>query len=263
MADGRKGLSTEAMLVISGVVGLLVLLWLWLLVTYAFFGALLMGLVVGVMVFLILYYGYGDMKDGGAHSDAEPAASTAPASDSTGAGFGLSAMAEEPASFKPAPSEPASAPDPAPEPEPTPVSAAPEQSIAAAPVEEPADAPVETPVAETAPEPVAPKPTAAAPVAGGEGTKPEMMTAPREGGADNLKEIKGVGPKLEELLHSLGVYHFDQIAGWGPAEVAWMDENLKGFRGRVSRDGWVEQAKILAAGGETEFSSRVDKGEVY
>ena len=90
-----------------------------------------------------------------------------------------------------------------------------------------------------------------------------MMSAPRDGGADNLKEIKGVGPKLEELLHSLGVYHFDQIAGWGPSQVAWMDQNLKGFRGRVSRDDWVEQAKILAAGGDTEFSSRVDKGEVY
>lgn len=97
----------------------------------------------------------------------------------------------------------------------------------------------------------------------GEGAKPEMMDAPREGGADNLKEIKGIGPKLEMLCHSLGVYHFDQIAGWGAQEVAWMDANLKGFRGRVSRDDWVGQAKILAAGGETEFSQRVDGGKVY
>ena len=82
-------------------------------------------------------------------------------------------------------------------------------------------------------------------------------------GADDLKRIKGVGPKLEELLHSLGIYPFHQIAAWGPAEVAWMDSNLEGFFGRVTRDDWVGQAKLLAAGGETEFSQRVDEGEVY
>ena len=89
------------------------------------------------------------------------------------------------------------------------------------------------------------------------------MQAAREGGPDDLKKIKGVGPKLEQLLHSLGIYHFDQIAAWGPAEVAWMDDNLVRFKGRVSRDNWVEQAKILANGGETEFSKRVAKGDVY
>jgi len=95
------------------------------------------------------------------------------------------------------------------------------------------------------------------------GSQPEARSAPRDGGADDLKEIKGVGPKLESLLHELGIYHFDQIAGWSAAEVAWMDDNLKGFRGRVSRDDWIGQARILAAGGETDFSTRVDKGEVY
>ena len=95
------------------------------------------------------------------------------------------------------------------------------------------------------------------------GEQPAKLSGPRDGGPDNLKEIKGVGPKLENTLHDLGIYHFDQIANWSAAEVAWMDGNLKGFRGRVSRDGWIEQAKILAAGGETEFSRRVDKGGVY
>lgn len=93
--------------------------------------------------------------------------------------------------------------------------------------------------------------------------KPEMLTAARGGKADNLKEIKGVGPKLEALLNRMGVFHFDQIAGWRAPEVAWVDENLEGFKGRVTRDTWVAQAKILAAGGDTEFSKRVDKGEVY
>ncbi|MEM9911740.1 MAG: hypothetical protein AAF922_13245, partial [Pseudomonadota bacterium] len=66
-----------------------------------------------------------------------------------------------------------------------------------------------------------------------------------------------------KLLHSMGFYHFDQIAGWSSDEVAWVDENLEGFKGRVSRDGWIDQAKTLAAGGETEFSKRVGEGDVY
>jgi NADH-quinone oxidoreductase subunit E len=99
--------------------------------------------------------------------------------------------------------------------------------------------------------------------AAGPSIKPEMLTAPRDGGGDNLKEIKGVGPKLETLLHEMGVYHFDQIASWSETEVAWMDQNLKGFKGRVSRDTWIAQAQVLAAGGETEFSSKVGKGGVY
>lgn len=96
-----------------------------------------------------------------------------------------------------------------------------------------------------------------------EGEKPATLDAPRGGSADNLKEIKGVGPKLEAMLHDMGFYHFDQIAGWSAQEVAWVDANLTGFKGRVSRDNWVEQAKVLASGEETEFSKRVDKGEVY
>ncbi len=97
----------------------------------------------------------------------------------------------------------------------------------------------------------------------GAGRRPELLEAPREGGPDDLKQIKGVGPKLEQMLHGMGIFHFDQIAAWGPEEVAWVDENLQGFKGRVSRDNWVEQARRLAAGEETEFSSRVKKGDVY
>jgi predicted flap endonuclease-1-like 5' DNA nuclease len=96
-----------------------------------------------------------------------------------------------------------------------------------------------------------------------EGTKPATLTAAREGGPDNLKEIKGVGPKMEKMLHSMGFFHFDQIANWTADEEAWVNANLEGFKGRVSRDNWVEQAKILASGGETEFSKRVDDGDVY
>lgn len=95
------------------------------------------------------------------------------------------------------------------------------------------------------------------------GEGPARLAAPRAGGADDLKKIKGVGPKLEKLCNDMGFYHFEQIAAWTPAEVAWVDENLEGFKGRVSRDEWVDQARTLAAGGETEFSGRVEEGDVY
>lgn len=95
------------------------------------------------------------------------------------------------------------------------------------------------------------------------GQRPAMLETARDGQPDDLKQISGIGPKLERLCHDLGVYHFDQIALWSDAEVAWMDANLKGFKGRVSRDNWVEQARILAEGGDTTFAERVRQGDVY
>jgi predicted flap endonuclease-1-like 5' DNA nuclease len=80
-----------------------------------------------------------------------------------------------------------------------------------------------------------------------EGARPAALTGPRGGTADDLKRIKGIGAKLEILCNQLGFYHFDQIAAWSDREVAWVDANLKGFKGRVTREKWVEQATILAA----------------
>lgn len=128
----------------------------------------------------------------------------------------------------------------------------------------PAPAPAAATEPEPAPEPVAEAEPAPEPAPAAEpGDKPTGMDAPRDGSADDLKQIKGVGPKLEQQLNSMGYWHFDQIAGWSDSDVAWVDENLEGFKGRVSRDGWVEQAKVLAGGGETEFSKRVEDGDVY
>ena len=79
------------------------------------------------------------------------------------------------------------------------------------------------------------------------GCSRSALEAPRGAGPDDLTRIKGVGPKLAALLNSLGYFHFDQIAAWTPEEVAWVDENLEGFKGRVSREHWVDQAKALAA----------------
>ncbi|SDU12262.1 NADH-quinone oxidoreductase subunit NuoE [Stappia sp. ES.058] len=92
-------------------------------------------------------------------------------------------------------------------------------------------------------------------------SEPELLKGARGGKADDLKKIKGVGPKIEGTLNDLGVYHFDQIAGWDEANKAWVDTRLK-FKGRIDREDWIGQAKQLADGGETEFSSRVEKGDV-
>lgn len=99
---------------------------------------------------------------------------------------------------------------------------------------------------------------AAAPV---EVTRPVGLDAPRAGAADDLKKIKGVGPKLEALLQRLGFWHFDQIAAWTPAELAWVDANLDAFNGRATREDWVGQARLLASGVETEHSRAVTRGE--
>ena len=77
--------------------------------------------------------------------------------------------------------------------------------------------------------------------------RPAQLTRARDGAPDDLTQIKGIGAKLEALCHDLGFYHFDQIAAWTANEVAWVDSNLDGFHGRVSRDDWVRQAKALMA----------------
>lgn len=79
-----------------------------------------------------------------------------------------------------------------------------------------------------------------------EAGKPEALSAPRSGGKDDLKKIKGVGPKLENTLNGLGIYHFDQIAKWKRAEIDWVDDYLS-FKGRIERDAWISQAKKFSS----------------
>lgn len=123
----------------------------------------------------------------------------------------------------------------------------------AKPAETPVTAVKTKQVAEVAIEPVAEK---AEPVAARlpleESGKPIGLAAPKGGKADDLKMISGVGPKIEGILHELGIYHFDQIAQWTPAEVVWVDDHLK-FSGRITREDWIAQAKALAKGGREEY----------
>lgn len=104
------------------------------------------------------------------------------------------------------------------------------------------------------PAPDAPKPAvkqaedakkAAAKPAKKAAAKPAKKAAAKpaaKAGADDLKKLKGVGPKLEEKLHAAGVTTFAQIAAWSADEIADMDDKLS-FKGRIERDGWVDQAK--------------------
>jgi NADH-quinone oxidoreductase subunit E len=95
-------------------------------------------------------------------------------------------------------------------------------------------------------------PAASPPVA--DEHKPAMLTAPRQGRGDDLKLIWGVGPKLEEMLNGMGIYHFDQIGQWNEMNLRWVDQNLGSFRGRAVRDDWIGQSKKLASGWRPERS---------
>ena len=81
--------------------------------------------------------------------------------------------------------------------------------------------------------------------AGPKGEAPKE--APKaEAGADDLKKLSGVGPALEKKLLAAGITTFAQIAAWTEADIADFDEKLS-FKGRIEREGWVEQAKAFAA----------------
>jgi len=84
----------------------------------------------------------------------------------------------------------------------------------------------------------------------GDKNRPAAIEKPAT--VDDLKLISGVGPKIEGILHSLGVYTFAQVASWKKAERDWVDGYLN-FKGRIDRDDWVKQAKALAKGGVAEY----------
>jgi predicted flap endonuclease-1-like 5' DNA nuclease len=73
---------------------------------------------------------------------------------------------------------------------------------------------------------------------------------------DDLKRIKGVGPKLEALLRSLGVTSYSQIAAWDDDEIDRIDARLGTFAGRIRRDDWKTQAGYLASGDMAGFEQR-------
>jgi len=128
---------------------------------------------------------------------------------------------------------------------------------------------------EPAPPPPPPPPPSAKPVAAAAAPPPEAKPAPATeaapapagkpnipaavGEPDNLRLIKGVGPKLNTLLNSLGVTRFDQIAEWKEAEINEVDQYLDTFSGRITRDAWIDQAKFLARDDIAGFEKKYGK----
>ncbi|KPH82432.1 hypothetical protein [Bosea vaviloviae] len=108
-------------------------------------------------------------------------------------------------------------------------------------------------------------PIAAMPPVEGEadipGQRPAGLVSARQDKPDDLKLIKGVGRQNEARLHGLGIWHFEQMAGWTPGNIEWVGSYLA-FPGRIEREDWVGQARTLAAGGQTEFAMRAKAGLV-
>ena len=240
--------------------GILVAAMLFFVATYTLLSSLLIGAVVAVLLGLFFGWAFCTGTAGHDASDSLPLAAPEPA-----------APPPPPEVTPPAPVVPEPAKPEAAVASPKAVSA---PAFITPPVAKPPVAAKSAPEAAAAPKPAARKP--AKPRAGfaldaavakskepATTAGPELLTKPRGGKPDDLKQIKGVGPKLEKLLNDVGVWHFDQIASWKAKDIAIVDDRLAGFKGRISRDGWVKQAKVLAKGGTTEFSERVAKGGVY
>ncbi|QVM86319.1 hypothetical protein [Novosphingobium decolorationis] len=126
--------------------------------------------------------------------------------------------------------------------------------------DEAAKAPEPTPAAEApkaedtpaaAPEPVEPAPPS---------EEPAPVPAPATTGqSDDLRKIKGLGPKMQKLLVSLGVTTYAQIAAWSEADLDELDGKLGAFAGRPRRDKWVEQARFLAEGNTASYEAEFGK----
>jgi predicted flap endonuclease-1-like 5' DNA nuclease len=129
--------------------------------------------------------------------------------------------------------------------------------------------PKPAPVAKPAPKPVAAKPAAPKPalapkIAGEDkvpGKRPVGYLKPRDGKGDDLKLIDGVGKQNEGRMHGLGIWHFDQIASWTAEESLWVGSYLA-FPGRIEREDWVGQCKLLASGKMTDHAKRAKAGKI-
>ena len=88
--------------------------------------------------------------------------------------------------------------------------------------------------------------------------KPEQLDELIDKKKDDLLLIKGLGKVSQSVLHENGIYHFDQIANFTEDEIKWIEKAIS-FPGRVMRDDWIGQAKILSSGDNTEYSKRVNK----
>ncbi|MCT2398128.1 hypothetical protein [Novosphingobium mangrovi (ex Huang et al. 2023)] len=92
-----------------------------------------------------------------------------------------------------------------------------------------------------------------------EPAKPAETAAAPAGADDDLRKIKGLGPKMLALLNSMGVTRFEQIAAWTDADLDDLDGKLGAFAGRPRRDNWVEQARLLSGGDTGAYEAKFGK----
>jgi len=90
------------------------------------------------------------------------------------------------------------------------------------------------------------------------GPRPRGLLSSPNGAPDDLKQIRGIGKKLEKMLHQLGVFHFSQIASFSEDDVKWIADNIEGISGRVLRDDWINQAAILLNGSSANAATESD-----
>jgi predicted flap endonuclease-1-like 5' DNA nuclease len=91
------------------------------------------------------------------------------------------------------------------------------------------------------------------------GTGPDAPVKAVDEGGDDLTRIKGLGPKLAEQLRGLGVTSFAQMAAWDDAEIDRIDGQLGRFQGRIRRDDWPGQARLLAANDIAGYQAQYGK----
>jgi len=120
-----------------------------------------------------------------------------------------------------------------------------------------------TPAPPAVEEEAPPSPTATAPT---QDASPALAptvaapeAAPAPAGSDELLRIKGLGPKLADQLRTLGITSLAQIAAWDDVEIDRVDAQLGRFQGRIRRDNWVEQARLLISGDVPAYEERFGK----
>lgn len=79
------------------------------------------------------------------------------------------------------------------------------------------------------------------------------------GPPDELTRLKGLGPKAAGVLNGIGVTTYAQLAVMSPGQVAKVDAAMGNLAGRIHRDQWIEQARLLASGDIPGFEAKFGK----
>ncbi|WP_240047486.1 hypothetical protein [Sphingomonas panacisoli] len=227
----------------------------------AFYSWTIIGLIVMAIAAVIVVAGiiYGRRQAAERHRAEEAAEERAdeagvdlpPETDPVAAETNVEPVAKEPDHDLPVKAEPVPAPEPMPAPKPAPAPAP-----VAPPIPKPEQAPAPVAPPEQAPDPEpAPAPVEAAPPP----PPPAPEPAPNFAGALALTTIKGLGPKVAAMLAERGITQVDQLAALTSDQASELDVQLGAFTGRMGRDRWIDQAKLLASGDTAAYEAEFGK----